>query len=99
MNGRKREHLTDVEGAGCFAANNHDYDIGNDDNKDDNDNNYDDGAAVSDYNGVGEGGAEVTGGNDDVGDKYEYGVGGHGGPTYRRLGHEVPAAAVPGITR
>ena len=77
VKGRQREHLIDVGGAGRFATDNHDYDIGNDDNKDDNDDNYDDGAAASDYNEVGGGGADVTGGNDGVGDGDEYGIAGH----------------------
>ena len=75
LKGRRQEHLTDVGGTGHIAADNHDYDVGNDDNKDDN---YDDVAAASDYNGVGEGGADVTSGNDSVGDGDEYGIGGHG---------------------
>ena len=74
VKGRRREHLTDGGGAGHFATDNHDYDIGSDDNKDDN---HNDGAAASDYE-VGAGGADVAGGSNSVGDGDEYGVSGHG---------------------
>lgn len=74
MKGRQQERLTDVGGAGHFGTDNHKNDIGNDDNKDDIDGNYDDGAAVCDYEVSG--GADVTGGNDGVGDVDEYGIGG-----------------------
>ena len=77
VKGRQCEHLADVGATDHFATDNHDYDIGNDKNKDGNDDNYDDGAAASDYK-VGGGGADVTGGNDGVGDGDEYGIGGHG---------------------
>ena len=76
VKGRQQERLTDVGGAGHFGTDNHNYDIGNDDNKDDIDDNYDDGAAVCDYEVSG--GADVIGGNNGVGDVDEYGIGGNG---------------------
>ena len=68
VNGRQREHFTDVGRAGHFATDNHGNDIDDD---------YDDGGAASEYK-VGGGGAGVAGGNDAVGDGDEYDIGGHG---------------------